>query len=51
MTDFIQALIDESVNVKAIKINKGWLEFDTKKDYELSLDWVKNETLNRFFNL
>src|SRR3989344_2984204 len=48
MTDFIQALIDESVNVKAIKINKGWLEFDTKKDYELSLDWVKNETLNRF---
>lgn len=32
MTDFLQGLIDEGDNIKAIMCNKGWLEFDSEDD-------------------
>lgn len=34
MTDMLQALVDDGVDVRAIKIEHGWLEFDTVNDYE-----------------
>lgn len=34
MTDLLQELIDSKIRVKALKINHGWLEFDTVEDYE-----------------
>jgi choline kinase len=34
MTDLLQALIDSKVTVNALKINHGWLEFDTIQDFE-----------------
>jgi len=51
MTDFLQELIDQGLDVKAVKIQRGWLEFDTEKDYELILKWIKDETLKRFIRI
>ena len=51
MTDFLQELIDKGFDVKAVKIQKGWLEFDTVKDYEMGLEWAKQGTLNRFIKI
>ncbi len=50
MTDFLQALIDNGVKVKAIKISQGWLEFDTVNDYEKALAWAEENSLKRFYN-
>jgi len=51
MTDFMQALIDAGLDVKAIKIQRSWMEFDTVDDYELALKWEKENTLVEFYNL
>ncbi len=51
MTDFIQALIDSGVRVEPIKINNGWLEFDTNEDYERALEWDKAGTLYKLYSL
>ena len=51
MTDFIQELIDNKLDVRVVKINKGWLEFDTERDYESICDLIKTGNLRRFFNL
>lgn len=35
MTDFIQGLIDGGEGVKAVTVERGWLEMDSGKDYAL----------------
>lgn len=49
MTDLLQALIDEGINVKAEPVVNGWLEFDTEKDYENALMWISNGCINSLF--
>ena len=49
MTCMIQAMINEGTEVDPIIINRGWLEFDTVEDYEKYNSWLKEDTLNRFF--
>ena len=51
MTDFMQELIDKGIDVRAVKIKKGWLEFDTIEDYERICDLKTRGKLNKFFNL
>ena len=51
MTDFLQALIDSGIDVRAIEIDRGWLEFDTASDYENTLKWLKEGKLNKFYKL
>lgn len=51
MTCMLQALINEGYKVDPIIIQKGWLEFDTKEDYERAIKWKKEGSLNRFINL
>jgi phosphoenolpyruvate phosphomutase len=51
MTDFIQSLIDEGLDVKAIKVDRGWFEFDTVKDYEQAIKWAEEGSLDRFYKL
>jgi len=51
MTDFIQALIDSGIKVEPIKINRGWLEFDTNEDYERTLKWAEEKSLDRFYSV
>lgn len=51
MTDLLQCIIDTDLLVNPIIISKGWLEFDTDKDYDLYTEWYLKKTLNRFINL
>ncbi|XOV79294.1 MAG: phosphocholine cytidylyltransferase family protein [Aestuariibacter sp.] len=42
MTDLFNYLIlSKKKTIKAIDIDRRWLEFDTVEDYELALDWPK----------
>ena len=49
MTDFLQEIINQNNSVFPIEITRGWLEFDTNEDYELSVKWEKEKTLHNFF--
>jgi len=51
MTDILQSLINANYEVKPIIISKGWMEFDTVEDYEKAIKWLKENNLNRFYNL
>ena len=51
MTDLLQALIDVDVPVNPIFVSKGWLEFDTEKDYELYNEWLDKGQIHKFINL
>jgi choline kinase len=51
MTDILQALIDSGIEVSAVPIEHGWLEFDTASDYERAVKWDEEGTLSRFIHL
>ena len=51
MTDLLQAIIDSEVGVYPLKIEKGWLEFDTIEDYEKTNSWAENGTISRFYSM
>ena len=51
MTDMMQLIINSGQRVDPIIIKHGWLEFDTNEDYEKSVRWVKDGSINRFFHL
>ena len=40
LTDLLQELIDRNVDVQAVPIRGGWVEFDTGADYEQILEWA-----------
>src|SRR3989339_359121 len=51
MTDFMQELIDKGLDVRAVRVKRGWMEFDTVEDYELGCKWMEEGTLERFYNI
>ena len=51
LVDLIQAIINDGCKVKAIPIEKGWLEFDTKKDFEIYNKIMKDNLLSNFISL
>lgn len=51
LTDILQALIDDGITVTPVIIEKGWLEFDTKSDYERTILWERDGSLSRFINM
>jgi choline kinase len=51
MTDILQALIERGVEVSAVPIEHGWLEFDTASDYEKANAWDREGSLSRFIQL
>ena len=48
LTDFLQGLINEEMNLKAISIENGWLELDNINDYEL---YTNNKTQKQILEL
>lgn len=48
MTDLLQELVDHRVRVDAIKVQRGWLEFDTADDVRLATSWAAAGTLAKF---
>lgn len=51
MTDFLQELIDRGAPVHAVPIRSGWMEFDTPRDYENALAWLRSGTLAQFIQI
>ncbi len=51
MTDLLQELIDRGVDVRAVPINRGWIEFDSKDDYEGVLAADASRELSQFIRL
>ena len=51
MTDLLNKCIDAGNRVDAIRIERGWLEFDTNGDYEKMVELEKSGGLKRFFDL
>lgn len=51
MTDLLQLLVDGGVDVHAIPIANGWLEFDSRQDLERAEDWWRSGTLKEFVRL
>lgn len=48
MTDLLQELVDRGACVDAIKVRRGWLEFDTVDDVRLATSWAAAGTLGEF---
>ncbi|MBM41699.1 MAG: nucleotidyl transferase [Acidobacteria bacterium] len=48
LTDLLQEAIDQGVEVDAVPTERGWLEFDTKDDYELATRWACEGQLREF---
>lgn len=51
MTDMLQELIDRGVDVRAVPIRRGWLEFDTREDYERVLAADESGSLTQYIDL
>ena len=51
MTDILQAIINSGFDVWPVHIFGGWIEFDTKEDYEQATKWFKEGTLNKFIKI
>ncbi len=51
MTDFLQGLIDEGSNIKAIMCNKGWLEFDSENDLNCYHELYSSGLLDDFIKI
>lgn len=51
MTDFLQGLIEDGVQVYSSLIDGGWLEFDSPADYERVQGWIQSGTLDRFYKI
>ena len=49
MTDLLQAMIDTGITITPIRINRGWLEFDTNEDYEKYREWIKTGEMDKFY--
>lgn len=50
MTDLIMEMILTGIDVHAVPINGGWLEFDTVSDYETACAMAEAGTISRFFD-
>ena len=51
MTDLLQAMIDEGCLIEPITVSKGWLEFDTERDYDIYREWMEKGFLENFIKL
>jgi len=51
MTSFLQYLIDSGWEARAVRVNNGWLEFDTLADLELYERLHKEGRLGQFYKL
>lgn len=51
MTCMVQELIERDVDVTAIHVDRGWLEFDTAQDYENAVAWEKTGKLINFLDI
>lgn len=51
LTDFLQYLIKKQIDVYAIPVQNGWVEFDTSEDYLKFKEWQTNGTLEKLLHI
>ncbi len=51
MTDLLQEIADAGRALAPVRIEGGWLEFDTVEDYAQARRWAETGELDRFFRL
>lgn len=51
MTDLLQAVIASGKDVKAIRFQNAWIEFDTNDDYENACKWVEDGSISTIIKL
>jgi len=51
LTDMLQELIDRGIDVQAVPVRGGWMEFDTRKDYEQAERWAATGEIDRYIRL
>lgn len=51
MTDFLQEFIERQIQVIAVPIRGGWVEFDTPGDYEHVVDWIATGEIERYLRM
>jgi choline kinase len=51
MTDLLQEIINRGYDVTPMGFSGGWIEFDTKEDYENNLDWLRRNVLDEQLHL
>ena len=51
MTSFLQYLIDNEWPVRAVQVNNGWLEVDTKADLDLYNRMQQEGTLKKYYEV
>lgn len=51
MTDLLNAVIEAGKDVKAVRFQRGWIEFDTNEDYENAIRWNKMGELDEIIRL
>ena len=51
LTDFLNSMIVENIEINAILINNGWLELDTISDYKLYDKLFKENILSTLIKL
>lgn len=51
MTDLLNAIIESGKEVKAVRFQHGWLEFDTNEDYENAIRWKEDDTIEKLIRL
>ncbi|MGE4158721.1 MAG: NTP transferase domain-containing protein [Planctomycetota bacterium] len=51
MTDFIQELIDTGTPAQAVRVQRGWLEFDTGAELRAYNLWERESILGRYINV
>ena len=51
MTDMIQRIIDKGYEVNPVKIEGGWLEFDSIEDYLKYMEWHESDKLSDYYDI
>ena len=51
LTDFLNSMINENIEINAIPINNGWLELDTISDYKLNNELYEKDKLSTLIEL
>lgn len=51
MTDILQLIIDSGIKVKSVRISGGWIEIDSRNDYELYRDMYETGQLIEYCNI
>ena len=48
LTDFLNYLVDNNIEINCVKIRSKWMEIDTVEDLEEVEEWLSGETITQW---